>query len=116
MITEELNRFRGDTQPYKIQLVDENNNPKDIKDHSFILTASNKRNPSSDDSPLFTVPGVITKADEGKVVFPFDSQDVELEINDPPRIVFFDVEQTNKDGFTKTVVKGVFRFFQDISK
>ncbi len=104
-------RYRGDTAPYVIKVVDENGDPVDISEWSFKLTGSKKENPDSINDQIFSIPGTVTSGVDGEVTFTFLETDVDV-IGE----VYVDVESRDEEGFIETLDKGKFVFRQDITK
>ena len=104
-------RYRGDTTPYVVKVVDENGDPVDVTNWSFKLTGSKKENPDSITDQIFSIPGNVTSGVDGEVTFTFLESDVDV-VGE----VYVDVESQDGEGFIETLDKGVFVFRQDITK
>lgn len=105
-----ITRFRGDTYPDNFT-IKTNGSPVDITGFSFILTLSNKENPTTE-SPVYSINGVIENASSGIVSFSPTTENA----NQPNGVYYYDVEMTDGDGKKRTLVKSTYTYNQDISK
>lgn len=106
-----ITRYRGDTAPDQFTIT-RDNAAVSIAGCSFKLTVNPEKNPVDDTDQLFSVTGTITSAVAGEVEFSPNS----TQADQVPGRYYYDVEMTDGVGAIRTVVKGVYRFVQDITK
>ena len=105
-------RKRGDTYPYKIQLIEKTTCDQiDITGFDFVLTVDPSSAPTSASTNLFQIDGVIIDAINGIVGFSPTTQDAD-NVGD----YFYDIEMTDADNDIRTIDDGKYVLKQDISK
>ncbi|KPJ83935.1 MAG: hypothetical protein AMS19_02520 [Gemmatimonas sp. SG8_23] len=104
--------MRGDTDPFQITLRDGDGQPLDITGSTFLLTASELQEPSSEDPPVFQLEGeVVAPGTNGIVRFTPTAEQA-----DNAGVFFYDVEKTSSSGSIRTVLKGTYTLLEDITK
>lgn len=106
-----ITRYRGDSAP-DLFTITRDGVAVNITGCTFKLSVNSEKNPSSTATQLFTVTGTITSATAGEVQF----SPTTVQANQAPGRYYYDVEMTDASGAIRTVVKGVYRFVQDITK
>lgn len=101
---------RGDSDAKGFVVQDSDGAALDISGFTFRLTVNTEKDPDPG-TELFTVSGVITDAANGRVAFAPTAVDTDQ----APGKYYYDVEQTAA-GLVSTIIKGVARIVQDISK
>ena len=106
-----LNRKRGDTTSYFLDLVDDSKQPLDITGASATFSVSQEREPDTA-SYVFQITGSISGDPlAGQFEFPFTA----TEANNNGKF-YFDIQYINSGGKIRTVKYGVIIFGQDITK
>jgi hypothetical protein len=105
-------RKRGDTYPYKIQIVEKIScDPIDVTGFSFLLTVDPSAAPVDDTNNLFQISGVIIDSVNGIVGFsPNETQ------ADNVGNYYYDIQMTDADLAKRTIDDGKFVLKQDITK
>ena len=106
-----ITRYRGDTAADQFT-IKRDREVVDITDCTFKLTVNSEKDPTDASAQLFTVDGVVTSGIAGEVEFSPTS----LQADQTPGDYYFDVQMTDGNGAKLTVVKGRYRFKQDITK
>ncbi len=107
-----IERTRGDTYADVFTIVNmETRLPANIDGCSFKLTVDATSNPSDVSTQIYQIPGNITSAGEGIVSFAPTAQQANL-----VGYYYYDVEMTDSYGQVFTLVKGLYAYFQDITK
>lgn len=107
----ELFRRRGDTAPDELNLTD-GGLAADLTGYSFVMTINTVRDPDPSidlGDELVSIAGVVNG---GQIRFPFST----LNADQTPGTYWYDVQQTDPSGNTKTIRKNMYTFGQDISK
>lgn len=118
IVGEIICRKRGDTAPDKITVLDPESttNPKaplDITGFSYVLTVNTERDPDGVvGTEIALIAGVVTSGPAGTVEFPW----TDPLADQTPEVYWYDYQQTDAAGKTKTIAKNQYIFFQDIGK
>lgn len=108
-----LTRKRGDTKRFTFSLeekVDNDYLPIDITNWSlFKFTVNSDRNPIDTSTQIFQSTGVVVDALLGKVAFTMDG-------TVPVGMYFFDIQATDNNTEITTLLEGVYKVTQDITK
>jgi hypothetical protein len=107
-----ISRYRGDTAADEFTIVDEDGAAVDITGYSFVLTVNTLKNPPDDTTELYAIAGDIVDAPNG--VVEFVPTDIQADQN--PGKYYYDVQMTDAQSRIRTVVKGTYKYTQDISK
>lgn len=111
-MTTVIQRFRGDTVPDKVLCKHADGSVRDITGYTLALAVNRERNPVDDTNQLFSLPGIIVNPTAGEVWFaPSPTQ-----ANQAPGKYYFDVQLIDGSGYKETILKGTYRFLQDINK
>ena len=106
----DISRYRNDTYPIYATIRREDGTVMPIDGCSFTLTVNERANPSDSDDEVFQSDGVIVgDPAAGRVQFPVPGT------ADPGRY-FFDIQMIDSQGYRRTIEKGGYRLFQDITK
>jgi len=108
----DIERFRGDTAPIVIQLVDSASSPigDAIGGATFLMTVSPEQWPTTG-TPLFQVAG--TSIDDTAKTVNFE---ISLANADNLGAFYYDVQMTDSAGVIRTILSGLMLFEQDITK
>lgn len=108
----DIERFRGDTEPIVLQLVDTNGVEitDSIASATFILTVSEEAAPTTI-PPVFTINGTSIDDTAKTVNFLFTTADA-----DNFGAFYYDVQMTDSLGVIRTILNGLMLFEQDITK
>ena len=111
-----IDRKRGDTAPDKITVLDsENNNAVlDNTGFSYVLTVNTVKDPDPAlpyGTELVSIAGFPGGAD-GTVEFPW----TDVQADQAPGCYWYDIQQTDAAGKTKTIAKNAYTFNQDVGK
>ncbi len=104
----DLERKCNDTFPYKVKMVDENNQDFDITGCTFYLSIHTDRNPVDTTTQVALLSGV-TDVDTSVVAFPFSETDAAQ----TPGTYYYDIQMTDADGYKLTFQEGSMIFTED---
>lgn len=109
---EDIERFRGDTTPLVVELVDANCEPitETILGATFRLTVSQEEWPDTN-APLFEIGGTDLDDVAKSITFAFGADEA-----DHVGAFHYDVEMIESGGIKHTALKGLMIFEQDITK
>jgi len=106
----DISRYRNDTYPIYATIRREDGTVMPIDGCSFTLTVNERANPSDSEDEVFQSDGVIIgDPAAGRVAFPVPGT------TDPGKY-FFDIQMIDTQGYRRTIEKGGYRLFQDITK
>lgn len=114
-MAEDLTFYRGDTYPVEYTIKDKTTGLAiNITGYTFTMTVNADKDPPGTDTTnqLFTVPGSITDAGNGKVEFTPTSTNTDQEAG----TYYYDVQMVDGSGNIRTVVKAKFKVTYDITK
>lgn len=105
---------RGDFDPKVFTLTDSSGSALDISTSTFILSVDSRKDPDDVTTQQFTIMGTfVTDGTDGKIQFePADTNETDI----PPGKYFYDIQETLVGGQKRTLIKGVCRIIQDITK
>jgi hypothetical protein len=112
-VSQPIARYRGDTWPSVITVVDATGTAINIAGCTFLLTVNSNSAPTDQSTQLMQVAGVIVSAPAGTVGFsPTAGQQSSLAAGK----FWYDVQMTDGSGVITTVAFGPFVVLQDITK
>lgn len=106
-----ITRYRGDTAADQFTIT-RDGVAVDITGSTFKLTVNTEQNPTDITNQLLSVTGTITDAAAGQMEFAPSA----LEADQTPGDYYYDVQMTDASGGIRTIIKGRYRFKQDITK
>jgi hypothetical protein len=108
-MTDDITRYRGDTWPDTITVIDKLGNPIDISTFTFVMTLDNKSEPVDETTRLYQLDGEVVNGPNGIVEFsPTEEQ------ADRAGIYYYDVKMIDGTGRKKTIKKAAYVYSQDI--
>lgn len=107
-----LCRTRGDTKPFTFVLQDSSGTVIDITGRTYLLSVDTREEPDDVSTQLFQLTGVVAVGTDGRVTFTLSVP----QSDQTPSEYFYDVQETDTGGFTKTIVKSTYTVAQDITK
>jgi hypothetical protein len=107
-----INRFRGDTTPDAIAILDDASAPLHLLSYSTKLTIHRRLEPSATDPPVVVSIGHPYDVAGGLVEFPFD----EVQADQKPGVYYYDIQLMDGYGRIKTLIKDRYVFHQDVTK
>lgn len=110
--TKEICWARGDSDAKGFTLKDSTGAVIDITGFSFKLTVNAEKDPTDQVQEQFSLTGSLPAPTTGKVSFAPLTTDTDI----TPGKYFYDIEQTDGGGAVSTIIKGVARIIQDITK
>lgn len=110
--TATISRFRGDTYPIRIYLKDSTGAALPVTGCSFLMTVNANENPDDIDDQVFQIVGVVYGDGTAGIV------DFEVDAVNADHLgkFYYDVQMTDALNHQRTILKGAFRFTQDITK
>lgn len=105
-------RYRGDTVPFTVTILDSDGNPINITGFTLKLSVNPDESPTDEAGKLFTLTGTVTDGPNGVVQFEPNA----TEANQSEDDYYYDIEQVDGSSKIRTLCKGVFQFRQDITK
>jgi len=106
----DIARYRNDTYPIYATVLREDGSVMPIDGNVFVLTVNETANPINVTNQVFQSDGVIVgDGSTGRVMFPVPG-------TTEPGKFFFDIQMTDVQGYRRTIEKGRYRLFQDITK
>jgi len=110
----EITLYHGDSFPITFLIKNSSTNvPIDLVGCTAVMTVDSLRNPLDDTTNVFSVSGVLdTDPETGMVSFTPTTVNTTVD----PKKYYYDIEVTDADGNTKTVVKSTMIILQDITK
>ena len=103
-----VERRRGDDFAFVINLTDENDVAIPLTTETFILSISSVEAPTGAPD-IYTIAGSITDVPTAEITFALSAA---IDVGN----YFYDVEQTNPDTTTRTIMVGKWDVIQDITK
>lgn len=109
----DMKRKRGDTYADELTLSKRSDGlVLDITNYAFIMTLSSKRDPTDTGPVIYSIPGIILDAMNGKVEFPPTPEQADQK----PGVYWYDVQMTDAAGRIRTILEGKYTYVQDITK
>ena len=105
-----VERFRGDTTPIRVELVDGDCNPvtESISGATFVMTCHEEEWPDTN-PPIFTINGTDLDDIAKTITFEFTATEA-----DNRGAHYYDVKMTESGGIKHTVVKGLMLFEENV--
>lgn len=107
-----ISRYRGDTVPDQITVVDTAGVAVNVTGYSFLLTVNKNKDPSSTAGQLFQVAGVIISGPAGTVKFTPSA----VQTDQTPGKYYYDIQMTDGGGLIRTIISGNYVIKQDVTK
>lgn len=104
-------RYRGDTAPDRFAIISDGV-AANITGSTFELTVDSLKDPLNTATQLYSLVGTITNGAAGYLEFAPNS----TQANQTPGRYYYDVQMTDGTGAIRTVVKGAYKYAQDITK
>ena len=112
-ITKEICWGRGDTDPKSFIIQDEDGAIINISTWALKLTVNSERNPDDATNEQFSLVGVfVTDGADGQIAFTPGIGDTNIS----PSKYYYDIERTIGGLSVRTLIKGIARIIQDITK
>lgn len=108
-ITQDFERRRGDTKPFRFTVTDELGTGIDFTGYTMRLTADTNKAPEDSATQVFQIMGSSDAA--GELEFYPEAADVDL-----VGTVYYDTQITDPQGTITTLATGKIKFKQDITK
>jgi hypothetical protein len=111
-MSEPISRYRGDTIPDEITVVDNAGGPFNLTGCVLTMTVNRRRRPASSLGTLYALTGVLTNATAGVAEF----RPAALDADQVPGTYYYDIQLFDTNGRIQTIAAGTYTYTQDLTK